>query len=209
MRGLHPKRLARTPGKWSGQEAFQGHYWVAGTQTMVWHESMAEYSGVMLLDHLYDIVDIVAQPMLMVFGDGDTHYPDYLLTTRGGGRLLLDVHAAHRTSVEQWVKFDHSQRVCRNVGWDYLLVGLLPQVFRWNLELMAAYRHPRYEPDENVAATILRPLRKPRSFGQLRRAIRTEKPGELMPALYHLMWNRHIAFDLHKPFNDDTTLTAA
>lgn len=67
---VSPGERTRKPGKFKGQRPYQGHYWCAGARTSVFHESMAEYAGMMLIDHLYDVVEVYAQPMLMTFFDG-------------------------------------------------------------------------------------------------------------------------------------------
>ncbi len=204
-----PGGPARLPMKWENQRASQGHYWCAGTQTMVWHESMSEFTALMLLDHLFDIVSVCAQPMLLTFADGQHHTPDYFLTTAQAERILVDVHDADLTTEAEARKFELTRLMCERVGWRYELFDTFPDVTRWSLEMMARYQHPRYAPDAHTEARILKLAAKYRTFGALREALVTDKPGEHLPAVFHLMWQRAIRFELDKSFNDNTRLYAA
>ena len=204
-----PGERTRKPGKWVGQRPYQGHYWCAGARKSVFHESMAEYAGMMLIDHLYDIVKVYAQPMLMTFADGTFHYPDYLAVEASGVRHLVDVHPKGLTKPEHELAFANTARVCEVLGWRFTLIDQLSDIVRMNLEMMGRYRHHRYTPTLAVEEHILRTAKTNESFGTLRRALMTDKPGELMPALFHLMWRRELTFDLTRAFTEHTPLTAA
>lgn len=204
-----PERLARTPPKFRGQSNFHGRYWCAGTQTFVFHESMAEYSGLMLMDHLHDIVSISAQPMLLSFANGRVHYPDFFALLADGHRVLMDVHFESRTTEADAELFELTRELCAKVGWDYELIGELDQVARWNVEWLSRYRHPRCRPTADAHAEILRLAATSERLGELRRELRTDKPGEHMPGLYHLVWNRALVLDLTKPITDATPIWVA
>lgn len=204
-----PTDLARTPPKFRGQSNFHGRYWCAGTESTVFHESMTEYSGLMLLDHLHDIVAIAAQPMLLSFANGRVHYPDYLAVLADGRKLLVDVHLKSRTSEADAELFELTRELCARVGWDYELIDELHQVTRWNVEWLARYRHPRCLPDDAERRLILKLARTSPLLGQLRQKLRTDKAGEHLPALYNLLWNRAILLDLTKPLTDATHIWVA
>lgn len=204
-----PGERTRKPGKWKGQKPYQGHYWCAGARKSVFHESMAEYAGMMLIDHLYDIVGVDAQPLLMTFADGTYHYPDYLAVEATGARHLIDVHPKTLMKTANRAAFANTARVCEVIGWRYTLIDQLSDVVRMNLEMMGRYRHHRYTPSPDVEERILRTARSSESFGALHRALITDKPGELMPALFHLMWRRELTFDLTRAFTEHTQLVAA
>ena len=195
--------------KWDGQRASQGYYWCAGSQTMVRHESMSEFTAMMLLDHLLDVIEAVAQPMLLSFPNGLYHTPDYLIRTAQGDAILVDVHDSVRTSEADALKFELTRQLCERVGWGFELFDMFTDITRWSLEMMCRYHHPRYEPTASMRARILKLVRKHKTFGSLREALRTDKPGEHLPAVYHLMWQRAIRFDVHSPFNDSTRLHVA
>ncbi|APZ33939.1 hypothetical protein BOH66_06455 [Microbacterium aurum] len=204
-----PGAPTRLPMKWDKQRASQGHYWCSGTQTMVWHESMSEFTAMMLLDHLFDIIDVCAQPMLLTFANGRHHTPDYFITTAQGERILVDVHDADLTTEADALKFELTRLLCERVGWRYELFDTFTDATRWSLEMMARYQHPRYAPNAATEARILKLVSKHETFGALREALVTDKPGEHLPAVFHLMWQRAIRFELDKSFSDRTRLYAA
>lgn len=206
---VSPGERTRKPGKWKGQKPYHGHYWCAGARTSVFHESMAEYAGMMLIDHLYDIVKVSAQPLLMTFADGTFHYPDYLAVEATGTRHLVDIHPKALLKPANEVAFANTARVCEVIGWRYTLIDQLSDTVRMNLEMMGRYRHHRYTPPAAVEEHILRTAKTHESFGALQRALMTDKPGELAPHLFHLMWQRELTFDLTRAFTEHTPLFAA
>ncbi|WP_241740227.1 TnsA-like heteromeric transposase endonuclease subunit [Microbacterium invictum] len=209
VRDVLPERLARTPPKFKGQSNFHGRYWCAGTGGFVFHESMTEYTGLMLLDHFHPIVAISAQPMLLSFANGRVHYPDFFAMLAGGRQLLVDVHLASLTTDEDREQFALTRQLCVRVGWDYQLIDELRQVAVWNIEWLSRYRHPRCRPSDQTRDRILRLAGTVERLGPLRRALATDKPGEHMPALYHLFWERKLLFDLNKRLNDETHIWVA
>lgn len=204
--GVRPEVPARRPGKWVGQSASQGYYWCAGTQSMLRYESMMEFTSLMLFDHLFDLVDAVAQPMMLTFADGTHHVPDFLLHTVHGEAIVLDVHDKTMTTDADARAFELTCQLCERVGWRFELIDTISEVTRWNLEMMARYNHPRYAPDEVTRLRILKAVKYEPTFGDLRQALATSRPGEHLPATYHLMWNRAIRFELDRRFTDHTRL---
>lgn len=201
-----PGERTRRPGKYKGQRAYQGHYWCAGTQTMVFHESMAEFTGLMLIDHLHNIITVAAQPMLITFADGTFHYPDYLAVEADATRLLVDVHPKSLTTEAHERAFEATRLMCERLGWRYLLIDQLSRVVRWNLEMLARFHHPRFEPAADLRANILRLSSEHPVFGELLDALRTDKPGENVPALIHLLWQRELRIDLTMPITRQTAI---
>lgn len=206
---VHPRHPARAFGKWKGQDAKQGHYWCSGTQTMVRHESMMEFTSLMMFDHLFDIVNVCGQPMLLTFANGRYITPDFLVDTAQQERIIIEVHDVDMTTDDDRERFALTDALCSRVGWRFELIDRITDIMRWNLEMMARYNHPRYAPDDVTAARILKHAREARTFGRLRASLVTSKPGEHLPAVFHLMWNRAIRFNLHRPFSDFTTLYVA
>ena len=206
MLDLHSAGLARVPRKFKGQSNYHGRIWMAGPEASVWHESMTEYSGLMLIDHLHDIRAITPQPMLITFADGRTHYPDFFAVHRNERRTVFDVHTRAMTDAAAEATFDATRRLCEGIGWRYELLHELDDTTKFNLEWIAAFRHWRNAPDETVRAMLLAAVEARPTFGELRTAIRTDKPGEHLDALYHHMWHREVGFDLHTPFTDRTPL---
>jgi hypothetical protein len=206
---VQPGARTRRPGKHQGQTSYQGHYWCAGSRQLVFHESMTEFAGAMLIDHLHDVVSLAAQPMLLTFEDGTPHYPDYLAVEADGTRRLIDVHPEATTTEADRHKFELTARLCERLGWKYTLIEELSEVVRWNLEMMARYHHPRFAPTEKVRARIRSLAADRPTFGALCLALETECPGEHIPALMHMMWRRELAFDLHLPVTEWTLVHPA
>ncbi|WP_191966702.1 TnsA-like heteromeric transposase endonuclease subunit [Microbacterium testaceum] len=204
-----PGSRTRNPGKWVGQATYQGHYWCAGAGHLVFHESMAEYASIMLIDHLYDIVKVAAQPMLMTFANGRFAYPDYFVEEADGRRHLVDIHPKFITKPGDAERFALTAELCEKLGWRYTFIDQLSDVVRLNVELIGRYRHPRYAPDQELRRHIRAAARRAPEMGPLRHALATDKSGELMPALYHLMWRREVLFDLTVPVTDRTLVRVA
>ncbi|MFJ4175380.1 TnsA-like heteromeric transposase endonuclease subunit [Microbacterium sp. NPDC089696] len=202
-----PGERTRRPGKYRGQSTYQGNYWCAGIEGHVFHESMAEFTGLMLIDHLYDIDQLFAQPMLLTFADGTFHYPDFLAIEADGTRHLVDVHLKSRTEEAHELAFKQTGEMCERLGWRFTVIDQLDDVVRWNLEALARYHHPRFTPSTRVEKQILRAATRTATFGELRAALRTDRPGEHMPALYNMLWNRHLQIDITKPLTDLTPLS--
>lgn len=207
MNQMAPGRRARKAPKYKGQLSYQGHYWFAGIERLVWHESMAEYAGLMLIDHMRSVRSVVAQPFVVRFADGTTHIPDYLVDNADRTRTVVDVHLRSLTSEEDEKKFAATQNLCDALGWEYLLLDRLLDVPAWNLETMARYRHPMFEPGADVRDRILASADATPEFGRLRRSLETGKVGELVPSIMHLMWRRELIFDIEKPFTDTTIIS--
>lgn len=205
-----PAQPARLPMKWDTQRSSQGYYWCACTETMVRYESMSEFTALMLLDHVFDIVDIISQPMMLTFQRDNLHHvPDVFFRTAQGENILVDVHDAERTTEAEALKFELTAQMCERIGWRFELFDTFPDVTRWNLEMMGRYHHPRFEPDDEDRDLILHVAGEVGTFGALRDALRTDRPGEHFPAVFHLMWQRAIRFDLTKPFTDNTPIHPA
>jgi hypothetical protein len=188
---------------------YEGLYWCAGSGEHVGYESMTEYSSLMLLDHMHELVAVAAQPMCIHFPDGMRHYPDYLLLHRGGGQEVIDVRELEEDDAESQVKFDRTADVCRRIGWNYRVVaGPSTRAERHNLEWLAAYRHPYQAPEPVEADRILAFLTKQRVTVKRPRTLRRlvcladpHMPIRALPAVYHLMWRREIHANLNVPLS--------
>ena len=206
---IAPRQLSRRAGKWVGQQAHQGYYWCAGMRAHVWHESMNEFSSLMLIDHLHDLAEVLAQPLLLTFADGSHHHPDFLVTQTDGSRWLLDVHVEAMTTEADKKKFKLTAGLCERVGWTYELLDAVTNTERWNLELLARWAHPRFAPSVEEQGRLLALADSCRTFGELRSSANGSFPAAALPAIYHLMWKRRILFALDLPFTDNTLIEAA
>lgn len=209
VRGINPGRLARIPPRFKGQSNYHGRYYFASLGIHVEHESMNEFTGLMLIDHLHSVTAVAAQPMLVTFASGRNHVPDFLVTLAEGRRLLIDVHESRSTTEADAELFELTRRMCVRVGWDYEVIDRLDDVFRWNLEWMNRYHHPRYAPTDDARHGVLAIADGAPTFGELRSALATHRPGEHIPALAHLMWRREVLFDLRAPLDDASRVWTA
>lgn len=173
-----PGFAVRRAPKYKGQLSYQGHYWFAGVQALVWHESMAEYATLMLLDHSRTVHNVFTQPLVLFFPDGTRHTPDYLMDDGGGQRVVVDVHIESMTKDADREKFELTRLACNALGWEYLLFDELPEVVVWNLEMIARYRHPRYAPSNQQRGWLMANVQRHLRFEAVRLAIGTERVGE-------------------------------
>ena len=204
-----PTKRARKTPKYKGQVSFQGHYWFTGVGAMVWHESMAEYSWLMMFDYMRSIRAISSQPFVIGFADGTSHVPDYLMRDSFGHSAVVDVHPEALTTERDIQAFSATRRVCDRLGWEYIVVDQMPDVTAWNLEMISRYRHPMFDPDTATREQILRLASSSGRFGELRQKLVTDKPGELVPALMHLLWSRDLLVNLEQPFTEHSTIVIA
>lgn len=210
LRDARPDMPVRKPPKYDGQLNYHGHYWHAGAGTLIWHESMAEYAMLMLLDHQRTIRHVWPQPFVITFGGGvKQHVPDYLIEDDQGRRALLNMHAEALMTEANEFSFARTGEACAELGWEHLLYSELPDLVVWNLEMVARYRHPRYAPDSGHRQWVLAQVAANPRYGELRQALKTARPGEHIPALRHLMWSRAVTFSLTTPFSDNSVLEVA
>lgn len=209
VEAVDPGQLARIMPKFVDQKNYHGSYWCVGINDSVRYESMAECFVLMLLDHLHDLARVVAQPVLLTFANGKNHVPDYLLTDSDGRRTCVDVHPKEKTSAEDIERFALTAALCDRVGWGYEIFDTFDKRVEQNLTWIGRYRHPRYVPTAEARDLLMNAWQSNRRLGALREAVRTDKPGEHVPALYNLLWNRELLVDLTAPFTDETELFSA
>lgn len=198
---------ARKGAKYQHRSHYEGYYWCAGTQSLVWHESMTEYTALMALDFGLQLRAAAAQPMYLIFPDGMRHFPDYFVLDETGIPTLVDVRAESQQARSQ-AQFDATAKLCSQLGWDYLLLGELEPVARGNLECIAGWRHPRYAPLPNTQADIIAFAGTGRPFGQIAARLADGVPGRAVHHLYKLMWDRQLRFDFSLPLGDSTPVWA-
>jgi hypothetical protein len=134
---------------------------------------------------------VAAQPFCILFPDNSRHFPDFFSLSGDWTQTVWDVRPAAKIDMETREIFLKTREICRSIGWDYQIVTELPLTARFNLELLARYRHTYDRPTDELESEV---------FGIL----------ELRPALYNLMWRRVLSFDLFDgSFSGLTTLCIA
>jgi hypothetical protein len=203
---LENASIARMPIKYPHRPHYEGYYWFAGTGKHTWHESMEEYAALMWLDHRFDIYAIAAQPMCIFFEDGSRHYPDYFAVHSSGHQVLYDVRPEQLIDDRTREQFEKTREVCKHVGWGYEVLTGLQTSAKLNLELIAAYRHPRNRPDAETADRILRTVGERMRLDDLARFVDSELPARHIHHIYNLIWCRRLEFDTRRPMNWSTTI---
>ncbi|MCD4849699.1 TnsA-like heteromeric transposase endonuclease subunit [Arthrobacter sp. AK01] len=203
---LHLAMPARVGHRYRHQRNYHGLYWCAGTRSHVWYESMSEYSALMNQDHQSSLVAIAAQPALIQFADGTRHYPDYFALHDSGVRVMYDVRPLSLVDETTVGQFQKTAQLCERVGWGYEILHGLEGVQRHNLEWIAGYRHPWVRPSEDISERIHEILIQPRSLDDVSALLNPGEPSKGMPAIFHLLWAREIAYDNTVPLSWGTEL---
>ncbi|WP_181430145.1 TnsA-like heteromeric transposase endonuclease subunit [Curtobacterium sp. MCPF17_018] len=202
---LYEARQARDK-KWKvpNEKTHQGFYWMSQTGQLVWHETMLEYLALMYLDFADDIAAIVAQPMLITFGDGTAHFPDFMCLTKRAEQAIVDVHRADKIE-EDPSQFEKTFDLCQCVGWTFRLFAGLNGVQVSNLEWLSRFRHRSYVPTLENRDEILGFAGRGATLGE----VANRHPGSQSPLLgqlYNMIWRREIGFDLSEPMSTDSPL---
>lgn len=196
---LEDARVSRRPVKYRNRRNYEGYYWCAGSGESVWYESMTEYSVLMELDHTHRPAQVAAQPLCILFADGSRHYPDYFVLHRSGRRFLYDVRPAGLVDDKAETQFARTREVCGRIGWGYEVLHGVTGAQRHNLEWLAGYRHPYTAPEPRARSLILDATREPISLSRLAGALDPELPARHLPGIYHLLWNRDLAYSTDAP----------
>ncbi|TFB47265.1 TnsA-like heteromeric transposase endonuclease subunit [Cryobacterium tagatosivorans] len=206
---LHTARLSRQAAKYQHRRHYEGYYWFARTGKHVWYESMTEYTALMWLDYQHPVRAIAAQPMCIFFADGTRHYPDFFSVHDDGSQVLYDVRPLERIDEKAAVQFGKTRELCKKTGWRYEVFAGVHQVVRHNLEWLAAYRHQRCSPDGVLSERVLSFLTEARPLADVLRLLDLKSPARYLPQLYHMMWTRHICFDIAQPLSPATPIWKA
>ncbi|NCD18816.1 MAG: TnsA-like heteromeric transposase endonuclease subunit [Actinobacteria bacterium] len=203
---FHRAAQARSEASRVGQGNRPGFYWCGQTGEMLRHESLAELTGLFWLDHTQPIEGIAIRPMCVTWRDGLEHYPAvYILTRDGGGRVCDIVNPLAPIDPETSRRMEH---MCRQIGWQYLLVTPLTDTTRNGLEFIANYRRPALAPDHTTEIALFDFIgHGKRSVGECANFLDSQRPPRRVHELYHLMWTRQVAFDIRRPLTPQTPLT--
>lgn len=197
-------RPSRRPPTHPLKRNTEGFYWFEQTGRHVWHESMTEYTALMLLDHTAAVAAVCTQPLRMDFVDGTSHFPDGLVIYADGRQELFDVRPADLVDDAAVQQFAKTAQVCEQIGWTHRLIVDVPLVHRLNLELVAAARHPRHLPTDALADALLDAADEPRPFGALWSVVR--RSSHARAGLYNLIWNQELSFNMLKPLHMNTLI---
>lgn len=183
-----------------------GYYWFSQLERHIWYETMSEYLGLMFLDQSRTVRAISAQPMLISFGNGHSHYPDYLVLGDRADQTMFNVHRADKVE-EDPSQFEAAFELCQRVGWRFELFTGLGDAQRANLEWLSAYRHPDYRPSEEQDATIRHLAEAGPTFGELLDRFPTRESRTVLH-VYNMIWCRELTFDFDRPLSEHSTVWA-
>ena len=203
---LSPVRSPRAGALASHAPAHVYSYTVGGHLLV---ESGLERELVEELDGDPEVVWMVSQPCELHFRRERQlrrHIPDLLVESSDGVLTLWDVRPTPRQSPRFLEMAALTQDACDAAGWGYrVFAGHSPQR-RVNSMWLSAYRRPPVVIEAYVAVirdglmngTIS-------SVGDVR--VRDTGYGQLLGAMYHLLWSRRISCDLDAPITDQTVLS--
>ncbi|MFE9682663.1 TnsA-like heteromeric transposase endonuclease subunit [Streptomyces sp. NPDC006285] len=201
---------ARDFPTYEGQQHTPGSYWAASSDTMLDYESYLEARWMKLLDFDAKVACFSAQPFIFEGTDGDTtwsHYPDLFVRRTDGSVLLLDVKNPEQIDKPRVrLQAARTQAACRQLGWDYQMVGE-PDPQLWaTVEWLAGYRRP-LNAAAPVAHVLLFRALQPLSIAELLSL--WPEPDIERAVTYHLMWHHRLLFDVTRPLRDHTLVWAA
>lgn len=208
-RGIVDARRIRTGYQYKAQRNYHGVYAFGQTGQHVWYESLFEMTALMSLDFTADILSVTSQPMMMQFSDGAVHYPDLFAVHTNGRQVVYDVRPEKLVNPKTAAQFAETKRLCDKVGWGYQLFTHIDPIAKANLEWLAGYRHPRYEPDEATRTRVLAAAEIPTTLRELVRTADLRAPARGAISIYNLLWNRLIIFDMTTQLTTHTTITKA
>lgn len=200
---------ARTGYKYPGRINHEGLYIVGQSQQQVWYESMAEYTALMQIEHAMCVSAVASQPCCFLLRGGIAHYPDFAIRTAEGRSIIVDVRDMEFTELRDIVSFNRTAHVCEQLGWGYIIIEPLYGYEKHNLEWLAGYRHPVAAPSDELRARILDAVSEPIGLMKLARRLDPHLEWRHLPAIYHLMFTRILAYDPASPLDDDTTVWKA
>ncbi|MEU6177914.1 TnsA-like heteromeric transposase endonuclease subunit [Streptomyces coeruleorubidus] len=189
-------RPVRSFPSWKGQRNYPGLWWSATVGRHVGYESWLERDHAMLLDFDSRVTGYASQPMWLFWMSGGrrrSHAPDWFARRSDGTGLVVDCRPLDRVKPRDAEAFAATERACREIGWEFRLVGAPEAVQLANVRWLSGYRHPRHR----VADVVDRLLEVFDRETPLRvGAERVGDPIAVLPVLFHLLWSGGLAADL-------------
>lgn len=200
---LYLAKKMRTGNRYPKQRNYHGHNWFGNTQQQIWFESLFERHALLWLDHTRDIVAIACQPMMMTFGDGTEHVPDFVALLSNHLQVVYDVKPSRLVPKAQ-AQFDKTAELCRTVGWGFEVLSDLPRQLHINLDWIASFRQPRFAAPPDETQVLLDALHTPMALGEAA-ALLPALTGK--PAIYHLVWMGQLHLDLISLLSNSTLIS--
>ena len=190
---------------------YSGWYWSSTTGDHVNYESRVELARLLLADADPDVVDIAAQPFLLIEGTETKprrHVPDFFIQHRDGSCTVVNVKAAERLD---------EPKVAATLVWAGQAItakGWVPEVWTGcdplllaNVRFLACYRRSwLFDPAEVRAAEAA--IVEGDTIGRLERRLADSGVAEPRPVVLHLLWTGRLRAELSAPLDTDTTIDA-
>ncbi len=175
-------------------------------------ESQHERRFVILADWNLDVVHIAAQPFTIDFPPGHdlhSHTPDFVLITRAGGVVVVDVKWPTAAETNEALRRHAAvDQLLARAGMQHAVWSGVPPVITENLALFASARVP-----ESALALIA-----PEVLGAAHSGLRirelvvrasenAQAPAQtVLVVVRRLLWNHELTIDVSRPFDMETTL---
>lgn len=187
-----------------------GLQYMVSTGRMNGFESVQERRLLDALDFDGRVVDLICQPLELVFSAGLRnwrHVPDYLVGLNDGRKLLLNVRPQAMIDDPDRVKFAAADRLAAARGWAHEVVCGYVEPARSTVNAVSAARRPQADPF-GITPELLEAARQgPLPFGDL--VARTSHPALARRLALGLVWDRVLSVDLAVPLEDTSLVTLA
>lgn len=191
-----------------GKRMAPGWWWSATDGRLVRYGSGVMRTQVMLLDHDPEVVAVACRPVEFVWRDPDgsclEHAPHLMARLAGGSGLLVDCAGREETSRRLAHRAAVVTAAVASVGWSYRIARPPDPVLAANLGWLAGYRHPRYRGAE-LARRAVDAFLRPRPLIEGAREL--GDPADVLPVVFHALWDGALSAPLDKPLHERVTVT--
>lgn len=175
-------------------------------------ESQHERRFVILADWNLDVVHIAAQPFTLEFPLGHdlhSHTPDFVLITRAGGVVVVDVKWPTAAETDEALRRHAAvDQFLARAGMLHAVWSGAPQVVTENLALFSSARVPE-SAVSLIAPEVLRAAHSGIRIGELvgRASEHARVPAPtVLVVVRRLLWDHALTIDVSRPFDMETTL---
>lgn len=193
----------------SGRRIAPGWWWSATDGQLVRYGSGVMRTQVIRLDHDPQVVAMACRPVELIWREADgsrvRHAPHLMARLADGSGLLLDCAGHDEISRRLAHRAKRVAAAAGSVGWEYRIARPPDPVVAANLKWLAGYRHPRYRGGE-LAGRVVDAFLRPRSLIEGAREV--GDPVEVLPVVFHALWNGALSARLLKPLHEQVTVSS-
>jgi hypothetical protein len=180
---------------------------------MVPFESLLEREAVMVFDFDPSVVEIVAQPFVLLWPCSTSHhFPDLLIRNLDGAVAVVDVRTVPLLDERATRQFELTRRALSKVGCGYSVYTGAAEPLVSNLTFLAGFRKHHVDPDPETAVA-LRAVFDPSArlgAGIQWAGSATGRDGRsLRTASLSMLWNHQLHTDLTADWLSDATVVTA